>query len=60
MEENKELEQALRRIAEKSAALVEGRIDDTMELTGTALKDIYDGVHILGHVVATLERLNRA
>lgn len=45
-------------IAEKYAGLVEKRIDDTEELSGQELRDIYDSIQTLGHIAATLERLN--
>ncbi len=59
MEDDKELKQTVGRIAGKYAALVEKRIDGVQVLTGTDLKDIYDGIQMLGHITATLERFNR-
>jgi len=53
------LENIVKNVAEKYAALVEKRIDNTQELTGTDLHDIYEGIQMLGHIVATLERFSR-
>jgi len=58
MERNNELKQTVERIAEKYAALVEKRIDNVQILTGTDLRDIYDGIQMLGHITATLERFS--
>ena len=58
MKEN-ELKETVERVAEKYASLVEKRIDRTEDLTGTDLHDIYEGIQMLGHVVATLERFSR-
>lgn len=56
---NLKLKQTVESVAEKYAALVEKRIDETNELTGTDLRDIYDGIQMLSHIVATLERFSR-
>lgn len=56
---NKELKETTERIAEKYAKLVEERIDSTEELTGKDLRDIYEGIQMLGHIMATLERFSR-
>lgn len=56
---NLKLKQTVESVAEKYAALVEKRIDETNELTGTDLHDIYDGIQMLSHIVATLERFSR-
>lgn len=48
------------RIAAKYAKLVENRIDTVKgELTGIDLRDTYDGIQMLGHIVATMERFSR-
>lgn len=57
--EQSEVRKTVERIAEKYADLVEQRIESTEELTGTDLRDIYDGIQMLGHIVATLERFSR-
>lgn len=54
-----ELEQGIVRISKKYMALVERRIDGADELTGENLRDIYDGIQMLGHIVATMERFSR-
>ncbi|MCI8992997.1 MAG: hypothetical protein HFG80_09830 [Eubacterium sp.] len=46
-------------IVEKYAGLVEKRISNTENLSGEDLRDIYDGIHSLGYIVASLERLYR-
>lgn len=56
---NLKLKQTVESVAEKYAALVEKRIDETNDLTGTDLRDIYDGIQMLSHIVATLERFSR-
>lgn len=56
---NKELKETTERIAEKYARLVEERIDKIEELTGKDLRDIYEGIQMLGHITATLERFSR-
>ena len=48
------------RIAVKYAKLVENRIDRAKNgLTGMDLREVYDGVQMLGNITATVERLNR-
>ncbi|RKJ01962.1 hypothetical protein D7X87_18675 [bacterium D16-54] len=48
------------RIATKYAKLVENRIDAIQgDLTGIDLRDTYDGIQMLGHIVATMERFGR-
>ncbi|MCI9597881.1 MAG: hypothetical protein HFE75_11430 [Firmicutes bacterium] len=60
MKYNKEFCAIVERVAVKYAKLVEKRIDSVNgELTGTELRDVYDGVQMLGNVTATLERLSR-
>lgn len=55
-----EFAEMVRRIAIKYAKLVEGRIDAVeTSLTGTDLRDIYDAIQMLGHITATMDRLNR-
>lgn len=54
-----ELKEKVEKIAVKYADLVEKRIDSAEELTGTELRDIYDGIQMLGHITATLERFSR-
>lgn len=58
MEQSK-LRSTVERVAEKYANLVEKRIDNAEDLTGTDLHDIYEGIQMLGHIVATLERFSR-
>ena len=53
------LKETVENIAKKYAALVEKRIDKTQELAGTDLHEIYEGIQMLGHIVATLERFSR-
>lgn len=53
------LRETVERVAEKYAGLVENRIDSAKELTGQDLHDIYEGIQMLGHIVATLERFSR-
>ena len=56
----KELIETTESIAAKYANMVEDRIDDVKNgLTGVDLKDVYECIQILGHIVATLERLSR-
>lgn len=55
----KKLKKKVESIAEKYADLVEKRIDNTEELTGENLKDIYSGIQMLGHIAMTFERLSR-
>lgn len=59
MQNTDKLEKTVKNVAEKYAELVEKRIDSTKELTGTDLHDIYEGIQMLGHIVATLERFSR-
>ena len=54
------LRENIERIACKYATLVEERIDKTQNgLTGTDLREIYDAIQMLGHIIATLERFSR-
>lgn len=53
------LKETVEQISEKYAVLVEKRIDKADELTGTDLRDIYESIQMLGHIVATLERFSR-
>ena len=46
-------------IAGKYFDLVEKRIDSAEELTGSDLRDIYEGIQMMGHITATLERFSR-
>lgn len=56
--ENEELYKTVERIAEKYAKLVEERIDNVHDgLTGTDLRDVYDGIQMLGHVTTTLKKI---
>jgi hypothetical protein len=58
--ENENLRGIIERIACKYAALVEERIDKAQNgLTGTDLREIYDGVQMLGNITATLKRFSR-
>ena len=58
--ENENIGEIIERIACKYAILVEARIDNTQNgLTGTDLREIYDGIQMLGHITATLERFSR-
>lgn len=54
-----ELKNTVEQVAKKYANLVEKRIDGANELTGVDLHDIYEGIQMLGHIVATLERFSR-
>ncbi len=57
---NVEFRETVERIAVKYAKAVEKRIDSVQGgLTGTDLRDVYDGIQMLGHIVATLERASR-
>lgn len=48
------------RIAAKYAKLVEDRIDSVKNgLTGEDLHDVYDGIQMLGHITATMEKSRR-
>lgn len=50
----------VKNVAVKYAKLVEERIDSIENgLTGTDLREIYDGIQMLGHITATLERVSR-
>lgn len=56
---NKEFYGTVQRIAVKYAKMVEKRIDNTQTgLRGTDLREIYDGIQMLGNITATLERLS--
>ena len=47
-------------IAFKYAKLVDERIDKVENgLTGEDLREVYDGIQMLGHITATMERLSR-
>lgn len=47
-------------IAFKYAKLVNERIDKVENgLTGEDLREVYDGIQMLGHITATMERLSR-
>ena len=47
-------------IAFKYANLVNERIDKVENgLTGEDLREVYDGIQMLGHITATMERLSR-
>lgn len=47
-------------IAFKYAKLVNERIDKVDNgLTGEDLREVYDGIQMLGHITATMERLSR-
>lgn len=60
METRKQLTELTESIAVKYAKLLEDRIDHADNgLTGTDLRDIYDGIQMLGHISATLERFSR-
>ena len=54
-----ELEVKAAKIAGKYFDLVEKRIDSADELTGNALREIYEGIQMMGHITATLERFSR-
>ncbi len=58
--DEKKLEEIVNEIALKYAKLVNDRIDKAEKgLTGEDLREIYDGIQMLGHVTATMERLSR-
>lgn len=58
--DEKKLEEIVNEIALKYAKLVNERIDKAEKgLTGEDLREIYDGIQMLGHVTATMERLSR-
>ncbi len=59
MEDSKNLEQTVGRIAEKYAKLVENRIDSDQVMTGTELSEFNEEIRALGHLIATLERFSR-
>lgn len=54
-----ELRAKAEEIAKKYYDLVEKRIDSTEILTGGDLREIYEGIQMMGHIAATLERLSR-
>lgn len=54
-----ELRAKAEQIAGKYFALMEKRIDSAEGLTGSDLRDIYDGIQMMGHITATLERFSR-
>lgn len=53
-----ELQKKIEDIAIKFAELIEKRIDNTDDLSGKNVQDIYDGIQSLGHIVASMERLD--
>ena len=58
IKENEKLYETVERIAEKYAKLVDERIDNVHDgLTGTDLRDVYDGIQMLGHVITTLKKI---
>lgn len=58
--ENENFKETVERIASKYVKLVEERIDNTQNgLSGQDLRDIYDGIQLLGNIMSTLERLSR-
>ena len=59
MEEKEKFIKTVEKIALKYAELVEKRIDNAQELKGDDLSDIYNGIHMLTHTTAMLERLGR-
>ena len=54
-----QLKEKAKQIAGKYFDLVEKRIDNAEGLTGSDLRDIYDGIQMMGHITATLERFSR-
>lgn len=57
---NESFRDIVERIAVKYAKKVESRIDNSTEaLSGAELSEIYEGVHLLGNLAATLERFRR-
>ena len=53
------IKQKVENLTIKYIDLVERRIDDTTEIKEEDLRDIYDGMQMISHIVATLERLSR-
>ena len=53
------IREKIEEIAIKYAGLIEKRIDNTDTLSGEDINDIYDGIQSLGHIIASMERLER-
>lgn len=51
--------QIIQGIATKYAKLIEKRIDNTDNLSSEDIHDLYDGFQSLGHIIASMERLER-
>ena len=57
---NEELKVIVDEIAVEYAKLVKERINKVENgLTGKDLCEVYDGIQMLGHIAATMERLSR-
>ena len=53
-----QLKEKAKQIAGKYFDLVEKRIDSAEELMGSDLRDIYEGIQMVGHITTTLEKFS--